>query len=329
MYNPASASPFLLRRACLLALAVVAPSWLTGCTWREQERTPTPFTSEDWDFGRSEGRKLATEHYEIYTTLSDDVLIDALPDFVETAYASYSRWAPPAREPEKRMRVYLFAQRGEWEAFTRRLTGRRAEQFLKVRYGGYSEGGVSVIEYVSHAVTFPLFAHEGLHQYLHTCVQPGIPAWLNEGLAVACEGQRWNRDGIDEFDPWYNPMRRNHLAEAYQRNQLYPLEEILRTHAGEVIVEATSAVRTYYAQVWALVMFLQSGQDGKYAADFRRLLDTLHDPQLAQHARAAHIWSDDSEFSFGEALFRSFITEDLEEFEREFRAYVRDEFLTM
>jgi len=300
--------------------------WVAGCA-TAPKMAPVRVETEPWQFGKVAGQKLTTDHYVIHTTLQDRVLIDALPSFVEGAYAQYRKELPPVREPNERMEVYLFATRGQWMAFTKRFTGSRAGLFLKIRNGGYSERGVSVIEYVANQITFPIFAHEGFHQYLYHCVNDRIPAWLNEGLAVASEGQRWGTYTVKEFDVWYNPARRNALAQALLANHLHSLRKLLETNAGEVIEGSTDSVNTYYAQVWALVLFLREGVGGKYAAGYHRMLSKLGEVDVEQYARAAHIWSDRATFNFGEALFRNFITDDLETAETEYFAFMRERFL--
>lgn len=312
----------MIRRLLLCGLVLGVAG---GCAAR-REGTIVPYESEPWKYGAAEGTRLTTEHYEIYTTLRDPVLIEALPAFVEGAYQHYTRLIPPVRPPGERMKVYLFVSRGQWAAFTREFTGPRARVFLQVRNGGYSERGVSVIQYVTHAVTFPLFAHEGWHQYLYHCVNTKIPAWLNEGLAVICEGQRWDQHGLKEFDPWYNPLRRNDLSQALIANRLHPLRHLLETHAGEVIQGSTQGVTTYYAQLWALILFLREGQHGKYAAQFNQMLADLATPQAEQRARTAHIWSERDAFNFGEALFRAYISEDIAAVEQEYFAFLRERF---
>lgn len=295
---------------------------LAGCA-APRARPPVQYESKPWTFAKLPGIKLTTEHYEIYTTLRDEVLRAALPDFVEAAYENYTRLVPPARTPDERMKVYLFASRDQWEAFTRRFTGPQAKVFLQVRNGGYSERGVSVIEYVRHEITFPLFAHEGFHQYVYHTVDAPIPAWLNEGLAVVCEGQRWGSQTIDRFDPWYNPTRRNDLADAIAGDRLHPLRKLLSTDAGRIIGGSSRAVGAYYAQLWALILFLREGTGGKYAADFQRLLDSLGRGELEAHARAAHIGSESPEFNFGAEVFRGFISADLDALESEYQAFMR------
>lgn len=316
------------RRRCgwLLAVAVMFLG-TTGCATTREAPPPVEFEKEPWRFGRSDGYHLRTEHYDIYTTLDHDILVDALPEFAERAYANYAQLVPPTRPLNGRMKAFLFVSRGQWAAFTKRFMKEQAPVYMKIRNGGYSARGVTVMEYVAHQITFPLLAHEGWHQYLHHQVNTRIPAWINEGLAVYCEGQRWGNSGVKEFDPWYNPMRRNRLAEAIIADELYPLRRLLRTHPGNEIDHTTEKVLTYYAQLWALMLFLEEGADGKYAADYHRLLEQLDDADVEQYARAAHIWSDSGDFNYGEALFRNFISEDLDTVEEQYRAFLRERFI--
>lgn len=327
---PLSTMPTSARRLALALLGSLAVCAMAGCQ-QSKARAPVPFESAPWQFGHAGGSKLTTAHYVIYTTIQDPVLVNALPDFVEAAYEHYTRLLPPRRPPTERMPVFLLATRTQWEAFTRRFTGPRAPEFLRVNNGGYSERGVSVIQYVRHAITFPLFAHEGFHQYVYHCVDARLPAWLNEGFAVCCEGQRWSdRDGayrVQEFDPWFNPARRNALAEALSADRLHPLAHLLATHPGEVLDGSSEGVQAYYAQVWALMLFLREGDDGRHAAGYQRLLDALAGPGLEPQARAAHIWGQQRTFDFGTAVFRGFIDEDVEAVERAYRMFLHARFL--
>jgi len=312
-----------LPRLALLASLAVFPVLLTGCAATRDLPPPAAYQSEPWKFGRHSGSKLITTHYEIYTTLTDPQQIEMIPDLVERAYEFYQQLVPPIHEPSERMTVYLLATRNQWATATAHLTGARAEIFLRVRNGGFSDGGVSVIQYVEPSVTGPLLAHEGFHQYLHCCVGPAVPAWLNEGLAVVCEGQRWTATRLREFDPYFNLTRQSRLAEAVNRDRLFPLEELLRTHAGNVVQGTSTQVGTYYAQLWALMLFLKEGENGKYAAGFERLRRDLATPAAAQRLRAEQIWAEDGQITPGEALFRSYICDDLPTFEREYMAYLQ------
>jgi hypothetical protein len=309
------------------AALVAALAVLGGCAGDGGGRAPVAYDVEPWNFGHATGYTILTPHYEIRTTIQDPTLREALPDFVEAAYGQYQALIPIAAAPEKRMRIYLFASRAQWEAFTKRFTGSRSKLYLQVRNGGFAARGVSVIEYVTHAVTFPLFAHEGFHQYLQHHTNARIPAWLNEGLAVYCEGQRWGTMRLKRFDPAFNPGRAGPLRAALASNRLMSLRALLETNPGRVIQGSSAGVATYYSQVWGLVLFLRTGEDGKYAERFDRLLEHVPDLDIEQFARAAHIWSSRQSFNYGEALFRNFISEDIDAVEQEYFAFLRERFL--
>lgn len=308
------------RAASVVALALL----LCGCAQQRRVAAPTAYEREAWSYRGRAGTKLVTPHYEVYTTLKDQRLVASLPDMMERSFEQYAAMIPPVRTPRERMKVYIFATRGEWADFTRRFTGKRAPHFLLVRNGGYSEAGVSVIQFVRYDTTFPIVAHEGLHQYLHHYVSDGVPAWLNEGLAVQFEGQRWESDGLAAFEPWRNAVRRNQLAEALAQNKLISLKELLETNAGKIIQGPTRRIATYYAQLWALVLFIREGADGKYADGLNRLLSELAAATGPdRYAHAVQIGSEPEDYSFSEALFRIFITEDIHAFEREYLEFMR------
>jgi hypothetical protein len=101
---------------------------LAGCATGGWERPPAEFTERS--LGLRTARRatsLTTAHYEILTTVEDETLRSALPDFVEAAYARYQELVPATERPGRAdAGVYFFARRNEWEAFTRRFTGPHA-----------------------------------------------------------------------------------------------------------------------------------------------------------------------------------------------------------
>jgi hypothetical protein len=312
-----------LTRLAALAMVAMVSALVTGCARMTAMPEPVAYQTEPWKFSHHDGSKLRTAHYVVYTTVTDPTQLAMIPDLVERAYGYYQQLVPPTHEPAERMKVYLLATRNQWATATAHLTGPRAETFLHVRNGGFSDGGVSVLQFVRPSTTGPLLAHEGFHQYLYCCVGPEVPAWLNEGLAVVCEGQRWTSDRLEDFDPQFNPTRESRLAQAVNRNRLFPVEELLQTNAGNIVQGTSTKVGTYYAQLWALMLFLKEGENGKYAASFERLRRELGTPAAAQHLRAEQIWAAGGQLNPGEALFRSYISDDLPTFEREYTAYLR------
>jgi hypothetical protein len=318
-----------MRMACLRAgAAAVTALLLLGCASDERRFEPrrdVPFERVEWKFGQQAGARVLTEHYDVRTTVRDEGMLEALPQALETFYAYFRFLMPNAPEVEERMAIYLFAQRGEFEAYTQRLGAERAELLLKVRYGGYTESGVAVIEYINRPATYTLMAHEALHQYLDRAIGGRVPAWLNEGLAVMAECHRWGAVGVRDFDPWFNPRRRDDLIQATMRGDLFPLPELLRINAGHVVGGSARRTSAYYAQLWGLMVFLQHGEQGKYAAGFQNLLNTIGEGDLDRHARAVFVASRGEDYDFGEALFRAFISDDLDEVAAEFHEFVSTE----
>lgn len=285
------------------------------------------YQTDDWTFQESAGTKITTKHYEIYTTLREPYLVNALPSAMESAYLFYRALVPAAVEPTEKMPVYLFATRGHFAHYTRQSFGLRAQLLLKVRGGGYSEKGKSVIEYVAHQIAFPVVAHEGMHQYIYHCVNKRIPAWLNEGLSVLCEGQRWDNRGLVEFDPYYNPLRRNALAEVLLRNKQFSLADLLKSNAGHVVGGSSTEVDAFYGQVWALMLFLRDGEEGKYRDGLTRMLIALGAEDIESFAQAAHATSKREQYEFGQALFAAFISDDLDGVGREFERFMKEKII--
>ena len=93
--------------------------------WTSSEASHVPEIpeGEPWTFGEIEGREIKTDHFTIYTTANDAVLLEKLPDFLEGAYDRYLAFLPPAEEDEEPLVIYLFGRRAEWEQYTRDNTG--------------------------------------------------------------------------------------------------------------------------------------------------------------------------------------------------------------
>lgn len=328
--HPALRALLRIRARFALYCLLIGLIGLVGCANKRDKPLiahDPRYTIADWSYAGHPGRLVTTAHYELFTTVTEANLLKILPQVLETAYLNYQKLVP-GHEPAEKMKVYMFVQRGEFEHFTRRLAPEKAETLVQVRNGGYSERGVTVVEYTSHEFTFPLMTHEAFHQYLNTCVHPDIPAWLNEGLAVCFEGQYGSAAGIRAFDFWFNPSRRGKLVESLQRQDLFTLDELLRINAGNVVGGSLRRIGAYYGQVWALILFLREGADGKYAAGFQKMLEAISQGKAQAHAQAAFALASDARpYSPGAALFEAFISPDIEAVNREYVRFMRQRFL--
>ncbi|MCK4659655.1 MAG: DUF1570 domain-containing protein [Phycisphaerae bacterium] len=306
----------------IVGIAAVAIVLTLGC----QPAPPVPrfqLTQEEWSYNNAVGQLLTTDHFEIYTTIADQELRAVLPLFLESAYQLYTSLLPPITSDNPRMQTYLFNSRFQWDRFVRDTFPRRYRIYARIQHGGFAEGRMCVVYYLRRAYTLSIIAHEGMHQYFGSHFKTRIPAWLNEGLATYCEGFDF-RDGAPVFLPRLNTFRLNPLRRTLTSDALIPLPKLLATHAGEVVGEGHSGLTSaYYAQVWALTVFLRHGQGGRYAPGFARMLEDIRNGSLHTKARAARLASGQpGQMSLGEAVFRAYITHDLETVEQHYRDYM-------
>lgn len=107
-----------------------------------------------------------------------------------------------------------------------------------------------------------------------------MPVWLDEGVACMMEGFRWDPQFPDHprFMPWANLERFDQLREAYNTSTLMPIhtlltrrpQDLMGTSSGRSTTEPTALI--YYAQVWALIHFLNEGQSGVYRPALEQML---------------------------------------------------------
>lgn len=269
------------------------------------------------------GRVIRTEHFEVYTNIRDDDFIALLPRFLEAAHFRYEGLIPPRVEKPQRLTTYLYQRRGDWERHVADNYPRRAHVYRRIQSGAFSEGTTSVAYYLTRAKTLSVLAHEGFHQYVAAHVAADLPAWLNEGLAAYSESFEFHK-GEATFIPERNADRLRSLQDAINGKTLLPLRDVLRTHAGEVVVATDRRVYSYYAQAWALMLFLH--EDATYAVGLQALLTDLGSPSyrvgIGGYVAAAEP-VDGVPINPAEAAFRKYIAEDLDLFASRFDAYMR------
>ena len=273
---------------------------------------------EDWEFRGRPGKAITTDHFEIYTTLGDEVLREYLPGFLETTYRFYTSLLAPPEDSirSQRMTTYVFENRLQWDAFTKQHYPARWALYRKISAGGFAEGGSCVTYNIGRSNTLSVLAHEGWHQYVGSRFPDPIPAWVNEGLATYCEAVEFHGD-TPHFTPQHNTFRINHLRSALAAGETLSVAELLDTDAGQVIDESKVALtNTYYAQSWALVVYLRHGGDRRYAEGFEKMLEGLRNGTIRIETQAARMASaSPAQTSYGAATFYAYITDDLETFD--------------
>jgi len=242
-----------------------------------------PVSEEPWTFGSAAGRVLSTPSYRVFTTVEPGFVSDRLPAFVEHALARYRTAFASLLPPPHPLDTYILANRPQWSRAAAQMLGQSGTPYQQIIRGGITVNGRSILYDIGPRDTFSLVAHEGWHQYTQSTFREPLPIWLEEGIATVMEGFRWSAGGAPapEFLPWCNLERFDHLRDAAMRGTLLPLDQVLAGSPATALEGGSDPALTYYAQVWALTLFLMEGDGGRYRA---ALADLVAD---AQHRRVS------------------------------------------
>ena len=146
--------------------------------------------------------------------------------------------------------------------------------------------------------------HEYVHLHLRDSL-PGVPVWLNEGLAefYGSFAQSNNEAVLGVPIPFYMRL--------FEREELLPLSDLFSIKTDSPHYNEQDKSGIFYGESWALVHYLLLGEGGRRQSQFKSFLN--------------HIASGDDAAKAIESVFG--VT--LEALEKEFKAYVaRGEFAT-
>ena len=281
-------------RFCLLLLAGFAACVLSGCrnsqpadlslpsagsitgAWTAAEyvrNEPAVKEVRPWTNSYGDGLVIRTEHYQLYTTLLEPLMLRQVPAFLEAAYQAYQSQLPQPLPSSRPLEVYLFATRNQWEHFTHRTMGSDTEVYLRIQRGAYTANGICVAYNIGRKQTFAVIGHEGWHQFNQRLFAYRLPSWLDEGIATLFETCQYTQ-GRFVFEPQRNLMRLGSLKKSMQQNQLIPLPQLIVLNPGQVLSNhgEDSAVVSFYAQNYALVRFLREYDYGIRLRNYHALL---------------------------------------------------------
>jgi len=238
----------------------------------QQQRLPALKLAQAWNNNYGPGIKLQTQHYEVYTTLLDPLMLSQVPGFVESAWRGYNRQLPGPIETKTKFTIYLFADRVQWESFTDEFAGPRAKMYRRIKAGAYYLNGACVAYNIGRERTFSVLGHEGWHQFNNRHFKFRLPSWLDEGIATLFETYRYEQ-GLFYFEPGRNLARLGDLKKTLASNRMIPLRKLIAINPGDVLAaDSTEGVNAFYCQSYALVRFLREEGYGKRLADYHKLL---------------------------------------------------------
>jgi hypothetical protein len=234
-------------------------------------RLPMLESVEPWENTYGPGLKLTTDHYEVYTTLLNPLILSRVPGFVESAYKAYQKQLPELVETKFKMSVYLFAKRKQWEDFTRVFVGENAPLYLKIKSGAYCLNDACVAYNIGSNATFSVIGHEGWHQFNQRHFRYRLPSWLDEGIAMAFEYNRYE-NGLFTFDPSQNLNRLGGLKLTLAEDKMIPLRVLIGLDPGQAVRIGQDATQAFYSQSYALVRFLKEDNYGQRLAQYHQML---------------------------------------------------------
>jgi len=339
--------PMSINTAKLLTVLVVFLLSITACETPEAEKggttprlaTPVGMAEylkdlpavrkvEAWSDAYAPGITITTEHYDIYTTLLDPLMLRQVPGFVESAYRGYQSQLPEPIDTQTRLTIYLFGSRQEWEDFTKKFVGRQWRAYLKIKKGAYYLNGACVAYNIGRKKTFSVLAHEGWHQFNSRHFAYRLPSWLDEGIAMHFETFRYDK-GMFYFEPHKNGGRLAGLRRTILTDNMIPLKQLIALNPGYVI-DDTESVLAFYSQAYALVRFLREENYGKRLGNYQNLLlaglrgEWPLEPELRRIAADRNIPLTARFNAFvSSKLFSMYIGQDIKQIETEYIAFCK------
>ncbi len=337
-----------------VSAAIVVVLGLAGCAGSDAFRVPSPDTTEPgqtatmvlerlrgehlpalvsvepWNNEFGPGLKLTTDHYEIFSTVQQPLILRLVPGFVESAYRGYNDQLAQPIETSNKFTLYLFADREQWEDFTHDFAGDQAPLFCKIKTGAYYLNGACVVYDIGPKRTLAAIGHEGWHQFNSRHFKYRLPSWLDEGVAMLFEASVCEQ-GLFRFDPATNIQRLGALKQTLGNSKLISLHDLIATSPGEVLAtDQTEAVMAFYSQSYALIRFLREADYGKRLNAYRRLMqDGLMgywplDESTGATAENRNLprtipWNR----AVGAQLFEHYVGSDVEQLDREYLAFCR------
>ena len=285
---------------------------------------------EAWFNDYAPGLVMKTPHYEIYTTITKASLLRCIASHVEASYARYVQYVGAGGVASTRAKVYLFADRRQWEGFTRQFAREQAHLLVKIQEGAYCYRDSCVLYDIGVEKTLAAIAHEGWHQFASQNFVYRLPSWLDEGIAMQFERSSWSSAG-SRLDATRNPYRLNSLRRIVNSHCAMQLTDLLSSSPGQVMAsDRTESVGAFYSQSYALVRFLQEAGNAHFKAQYDKMVRdglyglwrlTAEDRRIASSRHCARTLEWNSRV--GRQLFEQYISADPESLEKPYSDFCR------
>lgn len=214
---------------------------------------------------------IETAHYAI-TSTADVAQTQQVAEAVESLYVAYAdvfathRAASGARE---KLKLTLYAHQAQFKANNRSLPWAEAYYLRPICYAYYAKNESNPYHWMVHEATHQLNAEvSGFPKY----------KWVDEGLATYFGTSRIERSKlipgkIDQgaYPIWWlsDSGLTGNLDKDIDAGHWIPIRALI---TGIDAPNIASNVNRYYIQYWSLSHFLFHGENGRYAAGYKRLI---------------------------------------------------------
>lgn len=210
-----------------------------------------------------------------------------------------------------RMRVRVFADKGQYDNYLRRVLGETRDGFVYLHYRDLAKS--ELVGYY-HPALERSFVHQAFVQYLRAFV-PNPPLWLREGFAVYFEAVQYDPDFeaavYRENLSWLETLR----AMVMERRITLSLDRMLSIRVDE----ARAIVDEFYPLAWGMVSYLTNAPQPEIN---RILWDSMSalDPLSTAEENAQRVYRHAFRWADPEGLVTGFV--DYVTARRSFRGWV-------
>jgi tetratricopeptide (TPR) repeat protein len=208
-----------------------------------------------------------TAHYTVKTNHSE-ALAKELAGLAEAAYGEFKRYwgAEPKLTAGEKMTLYAFRT---YEDYRKYCVDNNAEGQLGG--AGFATSASNVVVGWNKTSNLQQFlqtmVHEAAHlYYFRVAHRARAPSWHAEGLATYFEGFSW--DGKSWRFHHVSDSRLAFAQRAMKEGSHIPLDEMFKADALALINSDTHKALLFYAQCWALNLYLSETDDRAYREAF-------------------------------------------------------------
>ncbi|WP_036170445.1 hypothetical protein [Noviluteimonas dokdonensis] len=249
----------VLPMLALIALGVAVHGWILTQRKDAADARTTRIADKAW-------KETHTAHYLIVSDAPQDQ-VALTGAAVEHLHAAWAQVFPDMPRTHPSLRLVLYRSRAEFKANNRGVPWAEAI-YRTPECHAYVADGENRVHWM---------VHEAAHQLAREVMGFERVRWIDEGLAGYFGASRIDATGLHPgtLDPNTYPLWwlaqfhwSGNLERDLREGRLIPLRALIEDTGPPI----AGYVNLYYIEYWSLTHFLLHGENGKYAAGYKRLL---------------------------------------------------------